>query len=394
MITISRYHDAMEVLKHPHMVQALYDAGREVMGDVLLTLHGEAHSRRRVVEFGVFRRGFFRHYEQVVFPATLAPVLTPYLQQGSADLVELGYRVMMNLTADFAGIDRAADDVEETETLLDLIKTFSAGATLVHSHRPAEEVNQQVRESMDILEERFLLPSIKRRQQLLSEGGELPNDILSTLLAKQDKVALTHDVLRRDIAFFLQAGAHSTANSTVHALHEILSWIEHAPSQRQVLIDDPVLLQSCVHESIRLHPASPVALRRAEQPFELLGQRLEKGDLVTVDLQAANRDETVFGADADDFVPQRVLDAGVWPFGLSFGYGTHACLGRDLDGGVVPKAGQDVTELQMGIVPLMVHTLLKHGAQWIPEQPPRMDTSTSRANYAVYPISLSEVEQS
>ena len=57
------------------MVQALYDAGYTVMGDVLLTLHGEAHSRRRMVEFSVFGRGFFRHYESVVFPATLAPVL-------------------------------------------------------------------------------------------------------------------------------------------------------------------------------------------------------------------------------------------------------------------------------------------------------------------------------
>ena len=85
MITVSGYKAAMEVLKHPHMVQALYDAGRSVMGDVLLTLHGEAHSRRRMVEFGVFTRGFFRHYEQDVFPATLAPVLAPYLAQGSAD---------------------------------------------------------------------------------------------------------------------------------------------------------------------------------------------------------------------------------------------------------------------------------------------------------------------
>lgn len=392
MITISKYDEAMEVLKHPHMVQALYDAGREVMGDVLLTLHGEAHSRRRVVEFGVFRRGFFRHYEQVVFPATLAPVLAPYLQKGSADLVELGYRVMMNLTADFAGIDRAADDVEETETLLELIKTFSAGATLVHSHRPAEEVNRQVRDCMSILEERFLAPSIKRRKQLLAHGDRLPNDILSTLLAKKDKVALTRDVLRREIAFFLQAGAHSTANSTVHALHEILRWIDQSPAKRQALVENPVLVQRCVHESIRLHPASPVALRRAEQQTELLGRQLHPGDLVTVDLQAANRDKSVFGEDAEMFAPQRELATGVWPFGLSFGYGTHACLGRDLDGGVVPKAGQDATQLQMGIVPLMVHTLLKHGAQWIPEQPPQIDTSTSRSNFAVYPIRFSEAQ--
>jgi cytochrome P450 len=391
MITVTQYKAAMEVLKHPHMVQALYDEGRAVMGDVLLTLHGETHSRRRSVEFGVFRRGFFREYEQAVFPATLAPVLARYLDEGEADLVELGYRVMMNLTADFAGIDRQQGSVEETESLLSLIKVFSTGATLVHSHLAAEDVNAQVAVAMQVLEERFLAPSIARRQQCLAAGTPLPNDILSKLLEKQDKLALTPDQIRREIAFFLQAGAHSTANATVHAVHEILQWIETKPERRQWLLANPVLIQRCVHESIRLHPASPIALRRAEQDSQLLGQHIRQGELVTVDLQQANTDPELFGVDAKKFNPQRELDRDVWPFGLSFGYGTHACLGRDLDGGVVPKAAAETQELQMGIVPLMVQTLLQHSVQLIPHKPPQVDTSTSRPNFGVFPVQLSRV---
>ena len=33
------------------------------MEDTLLTLHGEAHRTRRMLEFRVFRRSFFRWYE-------------------------------------------------------------------------------------------------------------------------------------------------------------------------------------------------------------------------------------------------------------------------------------------------------------------------------------------
>lgn len=385
---------AMAVLKHPHMVQALYDQGQTVMGDVLLTLHGEAHSRRRMVEFSVFGRGFFRHYESEVFPAALAPVLGPYLQAGRADLVELGYRVMMNLTADFAGIDRVTGDLEETETLLALIKLFSTAATLAHSTLDRDEVNQRAQAGMRQLDEQFLQPAIARRKQMLADGVELPNDILSTLLSRTDKIQLSDEVLRREIAFFLQAGAHSSANATVHAVHEILSWCDAHQQRREQVVSDPVLLQRSVHESLRLHPASPVAQRRAETDTEVLGQPVQQGDLVVVDLHQANRDADVFGVDADNFNPHRQLPAGVWPWGLSFGYGTHACLGRDLDGGVVPKVGSDPATIQMGIVPLMVRTLLEHGAQWIPGQPPQPDPATTRPNFGVYPVSFSQGKMS
>ncbi len=388
MLTVADHAGAMEVLKHPHMVQALYDAGSTVMGDVLLTLHGKDHSRRRMVEFGVFGRGFFRHYESVVFPATLAPVLEPYLERGRADVVELGYRVIMNLTADFAGIDRTTGDIQETETLLELIKLFSTAATLAHSHLDHDEVNRRAAEGMQLLDEHFLKPSIARRKRLLADGGVLPNDILATLLKRTDKIQLSDDVLRREIAFFLQAGAHSTANATVHALHEVLTWSDGDESRRARVTEDPLFLQRCVHESLRLHPASPVAQRRAEVATELLGQALSEGDLVVADLHQANRDTGVFGADAAEFNPLRDVPAGVWPWGLSFGYGTHACLGRELDGGVVPKSDTAPDEVQLGIVPSMVRTLLQHGARWIPGEPPQSDPDTTRPNFGTYPVSF------
>ena len=382
MHEVRSYADAQAVLKHPDMAQALYDAGKAVMADALITLHGEAHSKRRVVEFGVFGRGFFRHYQNEVFPAALAPVLTPYVQAGRADLVELGYRVTMNLTADLAGIDREGS-VAETERLLKIVRTFSTGATLAHSTLDHDEVNQRVAEAMHTFEHHFLAPSIERRRALLQAGEALPNDVLSKLLAN-DKLELSPEVLRREIAFYLQAGAHSTANASVHALHDVLGWVAGQPARRRLLLREPRRLQRCVHESLRLNPASPVALRRAMAPVDVAGVELDKGDLMTVNLYEANRDKSVFGDDADTFNPERVLPAGVWPFGLSFGYGAHACLGRDLDGGIVPKA--DSADVTMGIVPMMVQAFLEHGAAWIPGDPPRDDPGTERRHFGSYPV--------
>ena len=54
----------------------------------------------------MFRRDFFRYYEHEVFPATLAQSMAAHAERGHADLIELGYGITMNLTADFAGVDR------------------------------------------------------------------------------------------------------------------------------------------------------------------------------------------------------------------------------------------------------------------------------------------------
>lgn len=393
-INISEFRDAQEALKSRDLAQALYEKGGVVMDDVLISLHGEEHHKRRVTEFAVFGRGFFRYYEQEVFPPTLERTLAPYLEAGEADLVEFGYRVTMNLTADFAGIDRPEQNTEETERLLKLVKTFSEGATLVHSTRDPEEVRAEVRAALEEFDTAFLTPSRQRRMRIVEafergrlDESELPRDVMTILLKNREKLQLPEDVFRRELAFYLQAGAHSTANSTTHAMHEILSWCDRHPDARARLESDPTFLQRCVHESLRLHPASPVAWRRAACPVSIdrLGE-LDPGDRVIVDLHEANRDPAIFGDDADEFNPHRELPQAVWPFGLTFGYGMHACMGRDLDGGVVPKDGAPPEKRQLGIVALLVGELLGHGASRHPERQPVPDTSTARNNWASYPI--------
>ena len=176
--------------------QALYDKGKVIMDGVLLTLHGEEHRKRRKLEHKIFQRDFFKYYEYELFPKTLDETIKPFLNKGSADLLDFGYRITMNLTADFAGIDRPKKTPEETEDLLSLVKVFSQGATLVHSKRPHDEVNKEVLMALSEFEEKFLSPSKKRREKLIIkfknnqiEKNELPRDVLTVLLINEDKIA-------------------------------------------------------------------------------------------------------------------------------------------------------------------------------------------------------------
>ncbi len=301
-LTLTRFDHIQAVLKHPDFAQALYDAGEQVMADSLITLHGAAHKKRRVMEFGVFTRGFFREYEQTIFPAALAPVLERHGQLEVVDLVTFGYEVTMNLTADFAGIDRPQNDSEETAALLSLVKKFSEGATVVHSTRDHDLVKQEVAAALAVFDSRFLQPSIQRRLELVQAvergdgaAADLPHDVLTTLLKNRERLPLADDVLQREIAFYLQAGAHSTANAMIRVLHEVFAWRDANPELWTEHGPDPVFLQRCVHESLRLYPASPVAQRRSLRAVAFDGFAIAAQELVVLDLMAANRDITVYG---------------------------------------------------------------------------------------------------
>jgi cytochrome P450 len=393
-VEISNYTEVRAALLNRNLKQALYDEGAVVMQDVLLDLHGRAHRDRRSIEHRVFRRDFMRYYEKDLFPSVLADSLDPVLEAGKVDLVEFGYQVTMNLTADFAGIDRPDKTPEETAALLALVKKFSEGATLVHSTRDKDIVRSEVNEALAEFDTAFLQPSIKRRQQALTDYStgagreeELPRDILTVLLRHQEQDPLSPDLLRREIAFYLQAGSHSTANATVHALDDIFGWLATHPSDAKAVCADPLFVQRCVHESLRLRPASPVAWRQPICPVELgAGEAADQGDRVVLDLWAANRDATIYGSDAADYDPHRSLPDGREPYGLTFGVGVHTCLGRDLDGGMMQKGDVDADTHQYGIVALLVWTLLQHGVQLDLDSPPIADETTARGNWATYPV--------
>ena len=391
----NNYSDAVNALRIKDLKQSLYDDGEVIMDQVLVCLHGDEHKKRRKLENKIFTREVFKYYENEVFPKTINETLEPYKENGKMDLVDYGFRVLLNLTADFSGVDRPEKTKKETEKLLNYLKIFASGATLHHSTRDHEEVKNEVRDALKSFDRQFLKPSIERRKNLIKKEAfeELPSDILTVLLVNDDDLNLPYDVLQREIAFYLLAGAQTSIHSLVHVFHEINDWINDNPEEKVKLKNDPIFVQKCFLESTRLHPSSPIALRKPVCPVKLPDDKeAELGDKVIIDLYNSNRDKKVFGEDADKFNPYREPPSGQNLYGLSFGLGMHSCIGRNLAAGVNSKPDTDPNNHHYGTVTMILRELISRNAIPDPNSKPRMDDKTKRPNWGYYPIIFGEKE--
>ena len=395
-IVVSGYRLANDTLRLSDLRQALYDEGAILMENVLVNLHGDEHRTRRAIETKVFRRDFFQWYETQVFPATLRETLAPYLAAGKTDLVDFGFRVMMNLTADFAGVDRPARTPDETARLLHILRTFGKAATLGQALGDRAVIRAEIRQALDEFDSDFFQPSMARRRALLAqfqrgEIGEdqLPRDVLVDLLRAESEMPIAPEVLMKEIGFFLLAGAFTTIHTLTHAMHEVFTWSAAHPQDARRYVDDALFLQKAIHESMRLHPSSPTAGRRPTCPVHLPGgQDVGTDDLISIDLMAANRDPAIFGDDAAEYNPHRPAPRGASPYGLSFGMGMHSCIGLNLAAGMLPRADTAPGPHQLGTVTLIAKALVEHGARPDPAQPGVVDRSTLRNNWSSYPILL------
>ena len=395
-ITVSGFKDASDTLRLADLRQALYDQGAVLMEKVLVNLHGEEHRARRIVEGRAMRRDYFRWYETQVFPKTLRETFAPFLAQGKADAVDFGFRAMMNLTADFAGVDRPERSRAETEQLLRILRTFGKAATLGQAKGDREPIRAEIRGALDEFDTAYFRPSLARRRALLAQAasspdgvGNPPRDVLTELLRSEDELTLAPDVLMKEIGFYLLAGAFTSIHTMTHALHEVFQWMTSHPGDIPRLKNDLLFLQRCVHESMRLHPSSPTAGRRPVCPLRLPNDvAAAQEDYVSVDLMAANRDTSVFGPDAASYNPHRAVPKGLQPYGISFGMGAHACIGINMAAGALPRPGTDPAAHQYGTVTLIIRALLDAGARPDPHDPAVVDTSTVRNNWQRYPVLL------
>lgn len=393
-VLVTSFADARECYRNKQLRQALYDAGEVIMGDVLVNLHGDEHRARRRLENRLFRRDTFFEYERALFPGIIESTLGPYVADGRAELVALSHQMMMNLAALTAGVDRPQGTPEESFRLYDYLGTFIEGATLAHYTGDRDAKAAEVEAKLAQFDAEFLAPGIQRRTVLLEqlergelEEHELPKDVLMVLLRNQDKVELTHESLRREIAFYLLAGAHTSATAFTRCMHNIFKWLDAHPHDVDRVRNDRVFVQRATHETIRLQGSSPTSQRWALDDIELSsGVKIAEGDRVTIDLNAANRSVDLYGNDAEEFNPDRQLADGVAPWGLSFGQGMHACIGQDLAAGLVFDTESTEQDHLFGLVPIAVQAMFDSGCRRDPNDPPEMDESTTRPYFGRYPV--------
>jgi cytochrome P450 len=123
--------------------------------------------------------------------------------------------------------------------------------------------------------------------------------------------------------FFVQlvtAGNDTTKTLIAAGMHELL----RHPGQLQALRDDPALIAGAVEEMLRFCNPVHYQRRTAVMDTTLAGTRISSGDKVAIYYTSANRDEAQF-PDLQRFDIRRSPNQH-----LSFGIGTHFCLGAQL----------------------------------------------------------------
>jgi cytochrome P450 PksS len=160
------------------------------------------------------------------------------------------------------------------------------------------------------------------RQIIKKRRAHPRDDLVSALaLAEQAGDTLSEEELLAMVVLLLVAGHETTVNLIGNGA---LALLEH-PEQMEKLRNEPTLIKSAVEELLRY--TSPVEMateRYAREDVNVAGVTIRRGEMVSPVLASANRDERQF-PNAD------VLDLGREPNRhLSFGFGTHFCLGASL----------------------------------------------------------------
>ena len=162
-------------------------------------------------------------------------------------------------------------------------------------------------------------------RDLIAQRRAAPGDdfVSRMIAARDDEGRLSEDELVATCMLVLFAGHETTTHLLGNAVNALL---DH-PDQLQRLQDrpeDPALITSAVEEFLRYDGPSNALARVVKVEHQIDGKTLRVGDRVFGFANAANRDPRAF-------TDPQGLDLGRTPNRhLTFGFGTHFCMGAPL----------------------------------------------------------------
>lgn len=223
---------------------------------------------------------------------------------GSFDVVtEFAGKFPMDVISEMLGVPEA--DRTELRTWADL---------LVHREEGVMDVPPEGAEAFANLRGYF-------RDLVMDRRKKPGDDLLSSLLefeGNQDH--LSDSELLAFCNLMIVAGNETTTKLIASALY----WLDRNPDQRSRVATGEVGWSSWVEETLRYDNSTQMLVRTLEEDADIRGQHLPQGARILLLVGSANRDESVFER-ATEYDLTRDCSRM-----LSFGQGTHFCLGAAL----------------------------------------------------------------
>ncbi len=151
-------------------------------------------------------------------------------------------------------------------------------------------------------------------------GDDLISALLGATTPEGDPSLTTKEVIAV-LSSMMSAGIETTSIY----IPEVLSYLLRHPGLWQRMIDDPSARQRLLDEGLRIVTPARGVRRTTTCPVTIAGVHIPEGDDVFISFRSANYDETVF-PDASTFE----IDRDNADRHLSFGRGTHFCIGQSL----------------------------------------------------------------
>jgi cytochrome P450 len=158
--------------------------------------------------------------------------------------------------------------------------------------------------------------------ELVADRRKQPGDDLVSALLAAD-IDGEH-LLDNDVIGFLFLMVVAGNETTTKLLGNALYWAQRNPAERDKLRRDPGLIPQWAEETLRYDNSTQLLARTVTRDHEIRGHQLREDEKVLLLVGSANRDEEVWER-PKAYDIERDTSAS-----LSFGQGTHFCLGASL----------------------------------------------------------------
>ncbi len=272
-----------------------------VMGPYpLVGMDEPEHRRLRALVAQAFRQRTLAHWDADLVVPVVDDMIDGFAARGEADLVsEFTYHYPAQVIAAILGLPREDHAFFHPRAL----------AVINVAVRPEEGIvaSEELRDYFaGIMDERRTRPG---------------TDIISELtVAELDGERLGDEEIFSFLRLLLPAGAETTYRATGSFLHGLLSNVE----QFDALRSDRELMPQAIEESIRWEGPLLITSRECATDTDISGVTIPKGGFVTVNIGAANHDETRWDR-PETFDIFREPQPHI-----AFGHGVHMCLGIHL----------------------------------------------------------------